>query len=244
MPDDVAARLLAALEARSWTLAVAESLTSGALASAVGGGEGASTWFGGGIVAYLPEVKERVLGFPADRDPTSAECAEQLARAARELFDADVCVSTTGVGGPDAEDGHPAGEVYIGWATRDEVGNRRLELDGALAPSGADRTLLDSFERLAPFGQGNPEPVFAFPGVRVRGAMPMRGGHLRCELVGEDGAKLRAVAWRCEGSALFQALSAGDGLLHLAGRLKADDWKDRGGVQLEIEDAADPRRNG
>ncbi|WP_313366293.1 nicotinamide-nucleotide amidohydrolase family protein [Microbacterium sp.] len=116
---------------RHLRVAVAESLTSGALASAVGGGEGASTWFGGGIVAYLPEVKERVLGFPADRDPTSAECAEQLARAARELFDADVCVSTTGVGGPDAEDGHPAGEVYIGWATRDEVGNRRLELDGA-----------------------------------------------------------------------------------------------------------------
>lgn len=115
---------------RHLRLAVAESLTSGALASVVGGGEGASTWFGGGIVAYLPEVKERVLGFPADRDPTSAECAEQLARAARELFDADVCVSTTGVGGPDAEDGHPAGEVYLGWATRHGVGHRQLALDG------------------------------------------------------------------------------------------------------------------
>ncbi|MEV7633054.1 nicotinamide-nucleotide amidohydrolase family protein [Microbacterium sp. NPDC089318] len=115
---------------RHLRVAVAESLTSGALASAVGAGEEASSWFGGGIVAYLPEVKERVLGFPADRDPTSAECAEQLSRAARELFDADVCVSTTGVGGPDAEDGHPAGEVFIGWATRDQVGHRRLALDG------------------------------------------------------------------------------------------------------------------
>lgn len=115
---------------RHLRVAVAESLTAGALASAVGGGEGASTWFGGGIVAYLPEVKERVLGFAADGDPTSAECAEQLARAARDLFDADVCVSTTGVGGPDAEDGHPAGEVFLGWATRDEVGHRRLTLDG------------------------------------------------------------------------------------------------------------------
>lgn len=88
-------------------VAVAESLTSGALASAVGAGAEASTWFSGGVVAYLPEVKEWVLGFPADRDPTSAECAEQLARGARELLDADLCVSTTGVGGPDAEDGHP-----------------------------------------------------------------------------------------------------------------------------------------
>ncbi|MEV7619012.1 CinA family protein [Microbacterium sp. NPDC089321] len=115
---------------RHLRVAVAESLTSGALASAVGAGEGASAWFGGGVVAYLPEVKERVLGFPADQDPTSAECAEQLARGARELLDADLCVSTTGVGGPDAEDGHPAGEVFLGWATRDEVGHRRLELDG------------------------------------------------------------------------------------------------------------------
>lgn len=115
---------------RHLRVAVAESLTSGALASAVGAGRDASTWFGGGIVAYLPEVKERVLGFPADRDPTSAECAEQLARAARELFDADLCVSTTGVGGPDSEDGHPAGEVFVGWATRAEVGHRRLALDG------------------------------------------------------------------------------------------------------------------
>ncbi|QMU96997.1 CinA family protein [Microbacterium esteraromaticum] len=111
-------------------VAVAESLTSGALASAVGAGAEASTWFSGGVVAYLPEVKEWVLGFPADRDPTSAECAEQLARGARELLDADLCVSTTGVGGPDAEDGHPAGTVFLGWATRDGAGHRRLALDG------------------------------------------------------------------------------------------------------------------
>lgn len=111
-------------------IAVAESLTSGALASAVGAGEGASEWFAGGVVAYLSEAKERVLGFPADQDPTSAKCAEQLARGARELLDADVCVSTTGVGGPDAEDGHPAGTVFLGWATRDGAGHRQLALDG------------------------------------------------------------------------------------------------------------------
>lgn len=115
---------------RRLRVAVAESLTSGALASAIGAGPEASTWFGGGIVAYLSEVKERVLGFPADADPTSAACAEQLARGAREMFDADLCVSTTGVGGPDAEDGHPAGTVFLGWATRDEVGHQRLDLDG------------------------------------------------------------------------------------------------------------------
>lgn len=111
-------------------VAVAESLTSGALASTIGAGQDAGVWFAGGIVAYLPDVKERMLGFPTNRDPVSAECAEQMARAARELFDADVCVSTTGVGGPTREDCHPPGTVFVGWATRSEVGHRYLCLNG------------------------------------------------------------------------------------------------------------------
>ena len=109
---------------------VVESLTSGALASTVGAGRGAGTWFAGGIVAYLPDVKERMLGFPSDSDPVSAECAQQMARAARELLDADICVSTTGVGGPTREDCHPPGTVFVGWATRSSVGHRFLCLDG------------------------------------------------------------------------------------------------------------------
>jgi len=122
---------LAAL-ARSGRLriAVAESLTSGALASAVGAGDAASEWFCGGIVAYRAEAKASILGFPADRDPTSAECAEQLARGARALFDADLSVSTTGVGGPDPDGGHAPGTVFVGWATRESAGHRRLNLDG------------------------------------------------------------------------------------------------------------------
>ncbi|MGF2949181.1 CinA family protein [Microbacterium alcoholitolerans] len=116
--------------ARGLRIAVAESLTSGTLAETIGAGEGAGEWFGGGIVAYLTEVKERVLGLEPGTDPCSAACAEQLARATRELFDADLTVSTTGVGGPDAEGGHPPGTVYVGWATRTRVGHRLLTLDG------------------------------------------------------------------------------------------------------------------
>lgn len=116
--------------ARGVRICVAESLTSGRLANTVGAGEGASQWFAGGIVAYFTEVKERVLGLRPGTDPTSAECAEQLAVGARKLFDADLCVSTTGVGGPGPEDGHPAGTVYLGWATATETGHRRLALDG------------------------------------------------------------------------------------------------------------------
>ncbi|MEE6388632.1 CinA family protein [Microbacterium paraoxydans] len=115
---------------RGLRVSVAESLTSGRLANTIGAGEGASGWFAGGIVAYFTEVKERVLGLTPGTDPTSAACAEQLARGARELFDADICVSTTGVGGPGPEGGHPAGTVYLGWATADDAGHRRLALTG------------------------------------------------------------------------------------------------------------------
>jgi nicotinamide-nucleotide amidase len=76
------------------------------------------------------DVKERVLGVPEGIDPCSAECAERLATGALDLLRADVAVSTTGVGGPDPEDGHEAGTVYLGWATPSGSGHRLLELDG------------------------------------------------------------------------------------------------------------------
>lgn len=115
---------------RGLRMCVAESLTSGGLASTVGAGENASEWFAGGIVAYFTEVKERVLGLTPGTDPTSAECAEQLATGALRLFDADIAVSTTGVGGPDPKGGHPPGTVYLGWATAEGAGHRRLALTG------------------------------------------------------------------------------------------------------------------
>lgn len=111
-------------------MAVAESLTSGAVASAVGRGEGAGGWFAGGVVAYLLRVKEAVLGVRSGIDPCSAECAEQLALGVRQRLDADVAVSTTGVGGPDPEDGHAPGTVYIGWATAHGAGHRLLQIEG------------------------------------------------------------------------------------------------------------------
>lgn len=111
-------------------VAVVESLTSGALASAVGAGSDAGEWFAGGVVAYLTEVKEHLLGLRPGTDPCSAECAEHLAHAGRELLRADICVSTTGVGGPDPQDGHPPGTVYLGWADGSQTGHLLLNLSG------------------------------------------------------------------------------------------------------------------
>jgi single-stranded-DNA-specific exonuclease len=116
-----------------------------------------------------------------------------------------------------------------------------IEIDALITPAGASRALLEDFQQLQPFGPGNPEPSFALADVRIEQAMPMRGGHLRCQLADAHGARLKAVAWRCADTALGRRLAAQGGALHVAGRLKADDWNGRQGVQLEIEDAADPR---
>jgi len=115
---------------RGLRICVVESLTSGRLASTIGAGADAGEWFAGGIVAYLTDVKESLLGLTPGTDPCSPECAEHLAASALRLFDADVCISTTGVGGPDPEGGHEPGTVYVGWATGDGVGHRRLALSG------------------------------------------------------------------------------------------------------------------
>jgi single-stranded-DNA-specific exonuclease len=116
-----------------------------------------------------------------------------------------------------------------------------LEIDALIAPGAAGRPLLEEFRRLEPFGPGAPEPLFAAAEVRIVEAGPVRGGHVRCVVADAAGARLRAVCWRAEDTDLGRRLLARDGALHLAGRLKPDDWKGRNGVELEIEDAADPR---
>ena len=117
----------------------------------------------------------------------------------------------------------------------------RVEIDALIEPGAATRALFEMFEQLAPFGPANPEPLFALAGVQAREPVAMSGGHVRCRLVGADGASVKAIAWRCADLPSGKALLAGQGGLSVAGRLKADDWNGRKGVQFEIEDVADPR---
>jgi nicotinamide-nucleotide amidase len=143
---------------RALRVCVVESLTSGRLAAAVGAGADASTWFAGGVVAYLTDVKEGLLGLTPGTDPCSAACAQQIAEGGLALFNADVCVSTTGVGGPGPEGGHPPGTVYLGWATPLGTGHRGLSLIGDpeqvidAAADAALRLLLFHAETVRPAG--------------------------------------------------------------------------------------------
>lgn len=119
-----------------------------------------------------------------------------------------------------------------------------LDIDALITTGGADRALYETFQKLAPFGPGNPEPIFAAADVRIERPMALRGGHVRCTLVDGSGGRLKAVAWRAEETELGRRLLNGAGAVHVVGRLKPDDWQGRQGVEFEIEDVADPRRVG
>ena len=114
---------------RGRTIAVAESLTSGRLLSELGQGEAASEWLRGGVVAYATEVKHEVLRV-SDGPVVSARCAEEMAAGVARLLSADVAVSTTGVGGPDPEEGREPGTVYLGWWCHGRAGSELHTFDG------------------------------------------------------------------------------------------------------------------
>jgi single-stranded-DNA-specific exonuclease len=126
-------------------------------------------------------------------------------------------------------------------ATRTARAARVLGIDGALTPAGVTDELMALIERAGPFGQGNPEPRFAFPAARVKFAKVVGTAHVRCVLEGGDGARLDAVAFRSADQPVGAALLRADGLpLHVAGHLRRDTWNGRDRLQLVVEDVADP----
>ena len=138
MTDD-AEELLASLRRRGLHLAVAESLTGGALSAALVAVPGASDVLRGAVVAYATPVKHTVLGVDArllaERGPVDGEVARQMARGARAALavegrEAEVGVSTTGVAGPTMQDGVPVGTVHIGVSRGDREESRAFRFEG------------------------------------------------------------------------------------------------------------------
>ncbi len=120
-----------------------------------------------------------------------------------------------------------------------------LAIDGALTPGGVTDKLMELIEQAGPYGQGNPQPRFAFPAHRVKFAKIVGEAHVRCALEAGDGSRLDAVAFRAAGQPLGDLLLSTGGMpLHVAGHLRRDTWGGRNRLELLIEDAADPRKQG
>ncbi len=151
-----AARLIALLRERGLTVAVAESLTGGLVVAELIGVPGASAVVRGGVVAYATELKAQLLDVDerllAASGPVDPEVAAQMALGVRSRLGADVGLATTGVAGPDPQDGHPVGEVWIAVAVGDSVTTRRLELGGdraAIRRGTVSESLMHAVRRLS-----------------------------------------------------------------------------------------------
>jgi len=116
------------------TVATAESLTGGLVAATVVEIPGVSAVFRGGLIVYATDLKAALAGVPegllAERGPVDADVAAALAAGARARCGADWGVATTGVAGPDPQDGKPVGLVYIAVCGPGHSAVRELKLDG------------------------------------------------------------------------------------------------------------------
>jgi len=131
-----AARVLAELRDRGQTVATAESLTGGLVGSLLTAVPGASDSYVGGVISYATRLKQSLVGVApqtlATFGPVAAATATEMAVRVARRCGADWGVATTGVAGPDPQDGHPVGEVYVAAAhpASDRVEVRTLQLAG------------------------------------------------------------------------------------------------------------------
>jgi nicotinamide-nucleotide amidase len=141
MPDSatLSREIIELLTARHHTIAVAESLTGGLLVAELIRTPGASAVVLGGVVAYNTELKHTVLGVDTEvlaaRGAVHPDVAAQMAAGVRVALavanePAHIGVATTGVAGPDPQDGQAVGTVFLGFAIGSEVRTKALQLSG------------------------------------------------------------------------------------------------------------------
>ncbi len=136
MPEStaLASQVLDLLVARGQTVAVAESLTGGLVCAALTDVPGASAVVRGGVVAYATDLKAALLGVPRPLlDQVGAvhpDVAVAMAEGVRLRLGAEFSVATTGVAGPEPQDGQPVGTVHVAVARQGDTVVRTVALSG------------------------------------------------------------------------------------------------------------------
>ncbi|WP_306205617.1 CinA family protein [Actinoplanes sp. RD1] len=150
--DVAAAAAVHLLVERRETVATAESLTGGLLATTFVEIPGVSAVFRGGLVVYATDLKHTLAGVPedllAERGPVDRDVAQALAEGVRERCGADWGLATTGVAGPEPQDGKPVGMVFVAVAGATSTTVKELSLSGSRAAIRHD-TMLSVLELFA-----------------------------------------------------------------------------------------------
>ena len=128
-------QLAAALVARGWMLATAESCTGGLIAACCTDLAGSSNWFERGFITYSNAAKTELLGVPAALIEQNGAVSEPVARAmavgAVNHAHAQVSVAVTGIAGPAGGSADkPVGTVWFGWCVAGETSSERCVFPG------------------------------------------------------------------------------------------------------------------
>lgn len=118
-------QLVELLKRRNLVMTTAESCTGGLIAATVINVSGASSVIKEGYITYSNEAKQKILGVKEqtikEHTVVSAEVAKEMAEGGIRAAECDLCISVTGVAGPDMEEGNPVGLVYLGCCYRDQT---------------------------------------------------------------------------------------------------------------------------
>lgn len=117
--------------------------------------------------------------------------------------------------------------------------NLSLKIDALIAPSAASQAIIDKIDQVAPYGAGNPQPLFAFSDMRIAFAQRVKGGHVRCSFEDSIGGRINGICFRADETGLDQILLDSNApRVHVVGRLKKDSWKGRSKIDLQLVDLA------
>ena len=110
------------LREKGRTIATAESCTGGNIARLITSNPGSSEYYPGSVVAYSNAMKIKLLGVDEqlieDHGAVSEPVVRAMAGAAREIFDTDYALATSGIAGPDgATPGKPVGTLWTAVAS-------------------------------------------------------------------------------------------------------------------------------
>ena len=112
-----------------------------------------------------------------------------------------------------------------------------LNIDLSLSLGGLTEKLAVEFERLAPYGTSNEEPLICLQNVGVSYSKIVGSGHVKCTLSSAFGGSVAAIAFRCADNAIGQALLNGHGEMYdMVGQIKLNNWQGKRSVQFVIQD--------
>ena len=113
-----------------------------------------------------------------------------------------------------------------------------LYIDSIIAPSAVNEEFYNEINILGPFGSGNSEPKFVIENLRLISSKVIAEKHIKSLLSGKDGSVLTSFAWNAKGGPLETLLIKNKNNLHIAGKMKLNEWKGKKNIEFIIEDIA------